>query len=133
MKKLIALVLALVCMAAIAACGNQTKALKRWDCTIICAEESSDNAYVVSYWDEKIISATGILTIDNNKNDFDIAIHLIADGKERVEEIGAGVVCSLYQLARDTEYTVGCHADVPEGTEIIIPIYDGAGNVLLDE
>ena len=131
MKKLIAIVLATVCVVAMVACNNQKKPQKRWDCTIICAEESSDNAYVISYSDEKIISNTGILTIDN-KNDFDIIIHLIADGKERIEEIGAGAVTSLYQIVRDTEYTLGCHADVPEGTEIIIPIYDGAGNVLLD-
>ena len=132
MKKLIAFVLVMVCMVATAACKDQTKPQKRWDCTIVCAEESSDSAYVISYSDEKIISTTGIFTIDNNKNDFDIIVHLVADGKERVEEIGAGAVCSLYQMDRDTEYTVGCHADVPEGTEIIIPIYDGAGNVLSD-
>lgn len=131
MKKLIALVLIFVCMVVMAACNNQILPVKRWECTITCAEESSDNAYVVSYSDDKIISTTGILTIDN-KNDFDIIIHLIADGKERIEEIGAGAVTSLYQIVRDTEYTLGCHADVPEGTEIIIPIYDGAGNVLLD-
>ena len=71
------------------------------------------------------------MTIDN-KNAFDITVHLFTDGNERVEEIDAGVMVSLYQIVRDTEYTLGCHADVPEGTEIIIPIYDGAGNVLSD-
>ena len=131
MKKLTAFVLAMVCVVAMAACNNQTAPQKRWDCIITCAEESSDNAYVISYSDEKIISNTGILTIDN-KNDFDIIVHLITDGNERVEEVGAGVIVSLYQIVRDTEYTLGCHADVPEGTEIIIPIYDGAGNVLSD-
>lgn len=131
MKKLMVFVLAMVCVVTMSACNNQTKPQKRWDCTIRCAEEASDNAYVISYSDEKIISNTGILTIDN-KNDFDIVVHLIADGTERVEEIGAGGVTSLYQIARDTEYTLGCYADVPEGTEIIVPVFDGAGNVLAD-
>ena len=29
------------------------------------------------------------------------------------------------QLDRDTEYTVGCHADVAEDTEIKLMVYDG--------
>ena len=58
MKKLIAIVLATVCVVAMVACNNPKKPQKRWDCTIICTEESSDNAYVVSYSDEKIISNT---------------------------------------------------------------------------
>lgn len=36
----------------------------------------------------------------------------------------------LYQVVKDAEYTVGCHADVSEGTEITVYVYDGEGNVL---
>ena len=100
----------------------------KWDCTVTCVEESSDNTYVITYSDEKIISNTGILTIDN-KNDFDISVHLIVDGVERVEEISAYGVTILYQIVRDTEYKLGCHADVPEGTEIKLMVYDGEGNI----
>ena len=107
------------------------KPQKRWDCTVLCVEESSDNYYVVSYSEEKIISKTGILTIDN-KNDFDIVVHLISDGKERVQEIAAGGVAVFYQIVKDTEYTLGCHAEVLEGTEIIVSVFDGEGNILSD-
>ena len=131
MKKLIALVLIFVCMVVMAACNNQILPVKRWECVITCTEQSSDNTYVVSYSDDKIISTTGILTIDN-KNDFDIVVHLIADGMERTQEIKTGGVSTLYQINKDTEYTLGCHADVSEGTEINVVVYDGAGNVLPD-
>lgn len=129
MKKLIVFVLTLVCLATMAACDKHTTPQKKWEYTITCAEESAENAYVISYIDDKIISNTGILTFEN-KNDFDVIVHLTADGKERAEKMEAGGILTLYQLVRDTEYTLGFHADVSEGTEIIVLIFDGEGNVL---
>ncbi len=105
--------------------------MNRWDCSITCAKESSGNAYVISYSNEKIVSTTGALTLEN-RNDFNIVVHLLADGKESVEKIAANGVTTMFQIAKDTEYTLGCHADVPEGTEIEVFVYDGAGNILSD-
>ena len=131
MKKLRYIILALCCFLLLSGCSgsNPSAPQKNWNCTVICAEESSDNAYVISYSDERIISGTGILTVEN-ENNFDIVVHLTADSGERVEEIKAGGILILYQIAKDTAYTLGCHADVPEGTEIIVTVYDGEGNIL---
>ena len=128
MKKTISFILVLGCLVVMVACNSKTLPQKRWYCAVTCCEESSDNAYVISYYDERIISSTGSLTIDN-ENDFDIVVHLTADGKEIVNEIKAGGVLILYQVAMDTAYTLGCHADVAEGTEIVIVVYDGEGNI----
>ena len=40
-------------------------------------------------------------------------------------EIPAGGVSILYKLIEGAEYTVGTHADVPEGTEIFLMVYEG--------
>ena len=103
--------------------------IKTWDCTVTCAEKSSDNAYVISYSEEEIVSTKGVLTLEN-RNDFDIIVHLFADGKERVEEISANGVTVLYQISKDTVYTLGCHADVSEGIEIKLYVYDGKENII---
>ena len=103
--------------------------IKTWDCTVTCAEKSSDNAYVISYSEEEIVSTKGVLTLEN-RNDFDIIVHLFADGKERVEEMPANGVTVLYQISKDTVYTLGCHADVSEGIEIKLYVYDGEGNTI---
>ena len=68
--------------------SKQAKEAKRWEIAIPCAENSK-GSYVITYIEEKITSTTGILTIKNG-NDFDIIVHLFADGKERTQEIKAG-------------------------------------------
>ena len=103
--------------------SKQAKEAKRWEIAIPCAENSK-GSYVITYIEEKITSTTGILTIKNG-NDFDIIVHLFADGKERTQEIKAGGFAILYQLSKEAEYTVGCYADVTEGTEIKLMIFDG--------
>ena len=61
-----------------------------------------------------------------NQNDFDIVVHLLTNGQqERTAEIPAGGVSILYELIEGVEYTVGTHADVPEGTEIFLMVYEG--------
>lgn len=90
----------------------------------MCRQESSDTSYIVSYSSEKIISNTGFLTIEN-KNDFDVKVHLITDGEEHVGKIEDGGVEVFYPIVKNTEYRLGCHADVSEGTEIKLVVYDG--------
>lgn len=99
--------------------------LEKWDCTVVCVKELDNDSYVITYSDEKIISTTGTLSFQN-KNNFDIVIHLLTDGQEEmIYEIPAGGVLIQYQIIKDVEYTVGCHADVSEGMEIKLKVYDG--------
>ena len=110
-----------------ASCSNNQDLgkMSKWDCTILCAEQSKVEEYVITYSDEKIFSRTGILSFQN-QNDFDIVIHLLTNGQEeRTTKLAAGGTSVFYQVAKDTEYTVGCHADVDEGTEIKLMVYDG--------
>ena len=98
---------------------------EKWNCSVTCAEDSTENAYVMTYSDERVVSSTGVLSLQN-QNDFDIVVHLLTNGeKERTTEIPAGGVSVLYELVEDAEYTVGSHADVSEGTEINLMVYDG--------
>lgn len=101
--------------------------IKKWDCTVTCTEKSDEDSYVITYSDNEIIASTGTLTLQN-RNNFDIVVHLLADGQEeRLAEVGAGGVAVLFQLKKDVVYTAGCHADVEEGTEIRLMVYDGEG------
>ena len=55
-----------------------------------------------------------------------ITIHLLNNGEEEQDEtIPAGGSTCLKQIKKDTEYTVGIHADVPEDTLIKLTAYDG--------
>lgn len=131
MKKILCFTIAFICVISLCACSQPTEVgdVKMWDCTIISPEETSENSYVISYTNEKIVSTTGTLTLEN-RNNFDIVVHLVANGKERVEEIGVGEVTILHQIGKDSEYTLGCHAEVPEGTEMKLFVYDGEGNIM---
>ena len=98
---------------------------EKWNCSVTCAEDSADNAYVTTYSNERVVSNTGVLSLQN-QNDFDIVVHLLTNGQqERTAEIPAGGVSILYELIEGVEYTVGTHADVPEGTEIFLMVYEG--------
>lgn len=97
----------------------------QWDCSVSCAAESSADSYIITYSDVEIASNTGTLSFQN-RNDFDIVVHLLAAGEtERTIDIPAGGVGILKQVKSDLTYTVGCHADVAENTEIVVMAYDG--------
>ena len=133
MKRVFCFVLITICTISLCACSKSanTEEIKMWDCTVLCAKESSDNAYVITYSEEEIVSAKGVLTLEN-RNDFDIVVHLFADGKERIEEITANGYKTLYQISEDTVYTLGSHADVSEGTEIKLFVYNGENTLRFD-
>ena len=127
MKKHFVIYMTLILALTLSACSKSAEKqdLSEWDCTVTCAENSGSNAYVVSYSNEDIISDSGMLSFQN-QNSFDIVVHLLTDGEdERTMEVKAGGVGVLYQLAKDAAYTVGCHAEVDEGTEIKLKVYDG--------
>lgn len=129
MKKWLCIVILSVCTVALCACSKFTRVeeLKKWDCSVLCAEESDIDSYIITYSDEVIISKSGTLSFQN-RNDFDIVVHLFTNGKEeRTAEIGAGGVAVLYQVQKEVVYTIGCHADVEENTEIKLMVYDGEG------
>lgn len=126
MKKFLSILLMIPIIFSLVACTKQDEELAKWDCSVACAEESTENNYVVTYSDEKIISKTGLLTIQN-RNDFDIVVslHQTSGEEEKTVEIKANEVTILHNIEKNKEYTLGCHADVKEGTEIKIMVYDG--------
>ena len=50
---------------------RKAKAKTQWECSVVCAEKSTPDSYVITYSDAKILSNTGVLTVQN-RNDFDI-------------------------------------------------------------
>ena len=95
------------------------------DCSVTCAEESTPDSYVITYSDAKILSQTGVLTV-RNRNDFNIIVHLLCEGKqELVSGSIPAVGCYSFLNVTDKEYTVGIHADVGENTDIKVFVYDG--------
>lgn len=119
----------LMCTFSVLVCScsrlKHVEELDKWDCTVTCAQTSTPDSYIITYCDEKIIASTGVLTIQN-RNDFDIKVYLLADReKGEVLEIGAGGITVQYQLDKKAEYSLGIHADVEEGTEIKVMVYDG--------
>ena len=124
MKRYLILFLSLLWAVALCACSAKEEGAQ-WDCTVECVEESDADSYVISYSDAEVTSTDGVLTFQN-RNDFDIVVHLLSEGnEERVMDVYAGGVAVLYQLKPETVYTVGCHADVEIGTEIALMVYDG--------
>lgn len=127
MRKKYGLVFAMVCALLLCACSKSepVETTGKWDCSVSWLDESCDGFYAITYSNERVISATGVLTIQN-QNDFDITVHLLANAQEeQTAQIPAGGVTVLKQIQPDTEYTVGCHADVPEGADIRLTVYDG--------
>ena len=101
--------------------GDSTK----WDCSVICAEASTPDHYVINYSDVKVSSQTGTLTFQN-RNDFDIVVHILREGETEVvsDQIPAGGCYSLLKV-NDKPCTIGVHADVDVNTEIKLFVYDG--------
>lgn len=124
MKKRIAAVLLLLLTVSLCACGEKNP--QKWDIALSVAEESSENSYVIN-WEttENILSETGCFSIQN-RNLFDITVHLAAAGKEEfVLEIPAGGWFIQYRIEKNVSYQVGIHADRDAGTPLEITVYDG--------
>lgn len=123
-RYLILMILCLLCAVTLCACSAKEEGAQ-WDCTVECMEESDEDSYVISYSDAEIVSQSGTLSFQN-RNKFDIVVHLLTAGEEeQTIDIPAGGVSVLYQLEKGTAYTVGCHADVEEGLEIALMVYEG--------
>ncbi len=130
MKHCVPVLLCSLCLLLLCACGkNKTpEPQPAWNCSVTCAEASTEDAYVITYSDEEVIAASGALTF-TNCNDFDITIHLFAAGQEeRSDTLDPLGVCTLFQLQQDVPYQVGIHADVEPDTPNYLTVHDGAGN-----
>ena len=125
MKRLICIVLICMLSIALVACAKEQPKEDQWEISVPCAEESQQDSYVISYGGVTVASETGILTLQN-RNDFGIAVHLSCNGQEeQVFDIQPGGVTVFHQAVKGEAYTVGIHAEVKEGTEINLMIYDG--------
>lgn len=127
MKRGLAALLAVLTVLSLAGCGAQKGAAEdtgKWDCSVSCAEGAS-GGYVITYSDQTVTCKTGTLTLQN-RNEFDIKVHLLSAGAQELvsESIPAGGSFSFLQ-APDGAYTVGVHAEVEEGTDILLFVYDG--------
>ena len=102
--------------------------VNQWDMSLNVAAESSPDSYVITYCDEKITCGTGLLTIEN-KNNFDIAVHLSHGGSNEIVMNVAPNTSTAFAIDTDTaEYTVGIHADVAEDTVVNLVIYENTHN-----
>ena len=126
MKKYLFACLAVMCALLMCACGTDKDEVTpdKWEFAIQCAEKSTEEQYVVTYVEEKAVTDSGTLTIEN-LNDFDIIVHLQnGDHGDIPVEVAAGETAELNDLIVKAEYMVGCHADVDEGAEIRFVIRD---------
>ena len=124
MKKKVTIVLVIISIVAIStmimfSTYKSSEACRKANAAIQC------DSYVITYSDAKILSKTGVLTVQN-RNDFDVIVHLLCEGKQELVSgsIPAGG-CYSFLNVTDKEYTVGIHADVGENTDIKVFVYDG--------
>ena len=108
MKKKVTIVLVIISIVAIStmimfstyksseACRKANAAIQ-WDCSVTCAEESTPDSYVITYSDAKILSKTGVLTVQN-RNDFDIIVHLRCEGD-------VGRILRTFKIKKNVEVT----------------------------
>ena len=126
MKKMIRIILMCMLSIGLIGCAEQERPEEsRWEISVPCAEESQQDSYVISYGGRTVSSDTGILTLQN-RNDFEITVHLSCNGQEeQIFEIQPGGVSVFHQAVKQEEYTVGIHAEVKEGSEIKLMVFDG--------
>ena len=123
MKQWLCAAVAVVCLLALCGC-SKTEEETQWDCSLHCAAESTEDAYVITWSEAEVTAKTGVLTFQN-RNDFPVTVHLGAGKDVFIEEIQPGGVCTWLQADQETVYTVGLYADVEENTEISFMVYDG--------
>ena len=125
MKKLICIILICTLSFALIGCAKEEAMENQWEISVPCVADPAPDAYVISYGGRTVSSETGILTLQN-RNDFEITVHLSCNGQEeQIFEIQPGGVSVFHQAVKQEEYTVGIHAEVKEGSEIKLMVYDG--------
>ncbi len=105
--------------------GQEQPKDSQWEISVPCVEDPEPGAYVISYGGVTVSSETGMLTLQN-RNDFEITVHLSCNGQEeQVFNIQPGGVTVFHQAVKQEPYTVGIHAEVKDGTEMKLAVYDG--------
>ena len=125
MRKLICI--AAICMLVLCGCSYYIEddiPKNVWEFSIPCAQESDADNYVITYGEEEIVSDSGEFLFEN-RNGFDIAIHISADGcAEQIVEMAANGTAVVDNVEKGVGYTVGCHVMVEEGTEMKFIVRD---------
>ena len=124
MKRLCVLLL----VSALLLCGcssnEESPTGKKWDCSVFVA---ADDPTCVVYSNERLETSSGSLSFQN-RNSFPVYLYLYKDGFGELvseSEMQSGGVYAYLRIEEGAEYTVGFHADMPEGTPVIIMAYDG--------
>lgn len=104
-------------------CG-QEQTHQKWDCSVERADIADDDVYALTMSDAELMSETGCLTFQN-QNDFLIEVHLLKGEQEEIFEIEPGMCTTYTQAVTGEVYSVGVWADVDEGEEIRLAVYDG--------
>ena len=128
MKKSIAYILATALLLVLTACGDTTvkpDGNNMYDITIACAEESTKESYIITYWNDRVISESGTFHVCN-LNDFSITVYLGSTAEEEIVlELLPGEEKAVSDLKTNESYQVGVYADVKENDEIKFLLTDG--------
>lgn len=127
MKRLCVFLLAAAML--LSGCGKETEKPegKKWDCSVVVTVE--DPTCVV-FANERLETSSGSLSFQN-RNAFPVRLYLYRDGFGELvteSEMQPGGVFAFLRIEEGVAYTVGFHADRPEGTPITIMAYDGNHN-----
>ncbi|MEE0109511.1 MAG: hypothetical protein UEP57_01290 [Oscillospiraceae bacterium] len=106
-------------------CGKSEKVVKAenmWDCSVYVVFE---DATAIMYSEVEMQTNSGQLYFQN-RNAFSVHLYLYANGELETEaELSPGGALAFLHVLNDKVYTVGFHADQPQGTEIVVMAYDG--------
>ena len=97
---------------------------KKWDCSVVVPVE--DPTYI-AYSSELLETDSGELSFQN-RNPFPVWLYLYQEDAEKLvveETMMPGGVFVFLRVEEGKTYTVGFHADQPEGTRVNIMAYDG--------
>ena len=102
---------------------RKAKAKTQWECSVVCAEKSTPDSYVITYSDAKILSNTGVLTVQN-RNDFDITVHLLCEGKQELVSDSIMFAPSIFIFYNSSAwvYVVGYTVIALLGNLIALPL-----------
>lgn len=124
MKKFLVLMIICFSIFLLGGCqSNKDKAdeISMWDCSAYSAKASD-----IKYYDNVDITPTkGYLTFENT-NDFDIEVYL-REGEKDVfsSKVEARGMLEYKDVDKSKTYIVGVLADVEEGTELKLLVYNG--------
>ena len=127
MRKILCVVLFALMVFALCGCSRSENVEKgkKWDCSVLNPEQEKT---IIVYSDVKLQTDSGQLCFQN-RNDFPVHFYLYSDDEEEPlvfeGDIPVGGVTTYEQVNSKYKYRTGFHADVPEGTDIDIMVYDG--------